>query len=156
MAALRQSFSYRDHIGRIATVRFYVADLTAGSNLQIAVEALTNAVFVVARGPFSTVIQPLAYPGTNLYQSVLDKARMSMLDEDGMIHEFLIPAPHEGIFDFDSITVKPMAATVAAFQAAMVANALTGSGRAFSQLIAGRRTMGEEPRRGIAAPNPTP
>lgn len=157
MAALRQMYRFRDHLGYTALMRFYVPDATSGEDLAGALAGMSDLYLDGAFGPYTLPPAAVTWPDASEYGSVEDKVQMAVQDSNGFTHYFWIPGPDPGIFLSGGTVVDLTNSLVTTFASAVVADALTNSGGTYAQVVAGMRTFRRhKPRTVPAIPNPSP
>jgi hypothetical protein len=140
--AAKQGLSFRDCRGHVGKVNYYylwdsavaasaglVAARAAITNINSAIEGLTNALVVGVTGINSLPLNPLDYGATTDYANAETKARLyyqsqtvatGVVTSYGTIH-IDIPAPLVTMFLADKETVNPAFAAVATLTAALQA-----------------------------------
>lgn len=146
-----QTYTYRDSRGDTATVRMFSHDqvdspataFTWGEGVRVALDAMTNASFQSAHGPYEVNPTMVTYGLTSEYETVEDKAVLTYTTADGSLHRYRVPAPKLAIFEPDAETVNPDNALVVALNGALiVAESQTLSARdgvLLAQFVGGQR-----------------
>lgn len=153
------SLGYVDAKGEQARVKYFLsADTDAHAvalfgSLSSAIDTLTNAQLFSAPGIGGELTQSGEYGTSAVYESVTDKAVMTFIDSAGQAHRFTIPAPKEGIFLSDGITVDRANTDVATYINLIVNGAdnvyfvSTRAGLQYSSFVGGLRTKKPNRRR---------
>lgn len=129
-----QAFTFRDAKGFTGTTRVYLnvigatdGGVAGATALRTAIVPLTNAALQSAHGPLGEV-GTFQYGSTSVYQPIYVHASMLFQDAYGGLHRYRIPAPKQGIFLADGMTVNPANADVLAW----VNEMLTGTGACYA------------------------
>jgi len=121
--ALRQTITWRDNRGFTGRTTFLVGDdnttmtfpHAAAADAQVIIsdmEAISEADFAGATGPFPQVPAAVTYGANADYASIEDKVVFVFQAAAGDLHKVSVPSPLDSIFEADKVTVDKTNALV--------------------------------------------
>lgn len=146
MAGISTTLSFRDRIGRIGRVRYFVAqgtpanEFTQAGAIATAIESLTSGQLAAAHGAYNIPPAAVIYGGGGTFETVEDKAVLTFQTAAGSIHRLSVPAPLSTIFLGDGQSVDPTNAAVVALVGAMLGIASDAAGNPLTTYVSGTRT----------------